>query len=166
MKNLSLSLAAGTLTLVAALLILPSCGSSNPEEDGYAAMRSGEYQKSLDLLSEALDDAEVGSTKAHELSVARCQSMAHLDAKAAKDLFLALPEKGLTLTRQDFENVATELMGVTAYVEAAHVVAGGIDAFSDSTRLPKFLTKLQALAASGENPEVRSALTGLGYSGD
>jgi len=166
MKNLTSSFSCTALVLAASLLILPSCGSSNPEEDGYVALRSGEYQKSLDLLTEALEAVEAGNPKAHQMAVARCQAMAHLDPSAAKDLFLGLPEKGLELTRQDYENLATELMTVTAYSEAVYVVAAGLDKFAESKRLPMFLDKLKGLAASGEVPGLESALAGLGYAGD
>ncbi len=166
MKNTPIKLVSATLALAAALLILPCCGSSNPEEEGYAAMQAGEYQSALDLLSEALESADSGSAKEHELSVARCQAMAHLDAAASKDAFLGLSENGMALTRKDYENMASELMGITAYDEAAHVIAGGIETFTDSTRLPKYLIKLKKLAASGDAPGLSSTLTGLGYGGD
>ena len=163
MKKPIVSLLGASLALLAALLIPTSCGTSNPEEAGYDAMQAGDYGKAASLHETALEEAEPGSEKAHQLSVARCQSLAHIDPKACQEEFLGLGAKGLELNRKDFEDVATALMSVTAYEQAAHVVAGGIDKFPDSKRLPEYLTKLKSLASSGEVPGLDAALTGLGY---
>lgn len=166
MKKPQLLLVATSLALIASILVCSSCGSSNPEEDGYAAMQDGDHGKAVTLLSKAFDAAEPGSAKAHELAVARLQSLAHEDAQACKVAFLGLKIQGIEATLRDYEDVATELMGVKAFEEAAHVVAAGIIAFEESKRLPEFLSKLKSLAASGETPGLASTLAGLGYSGE
>ncbi len=166
MKKPIVSMFGAPLALLSVLLISTSCGSANPEEAGYDAMQAGNHAKAVSLLEDALEKAEPGSTKAHQLSVARCQSLAHVDAKACQADFLSLGTKGFDLSRKDFEDVATALMSVTAYVEAAHVVDKGIKAHPDSKRLPEFLAKLKSLAQSGEAPGLGAALTGLGYGGE
>ncbi|MDF1837001.1 MAG: hypothetical protein P1V35_03955 [Planctomycetota bacterium] len=166
MKKPIVTLVGAPLALLAVLLIPTSCGSANPEEAGYDAMQAGNHSKAIGLLGEALKAAEPGSKKAHELSVARCQSLAHEDPKACQEEFLGLTAKGLQLNRKDFEDVATALMSVTAYEQAAHVVDKGIKTYPDSTRLPEYLTKLKSLAESGEAPGLGATLTGLGYGGE
>jgi hypothetical protein len=165
MKKTTPPLLGASLVLISALLIQTSCSPSNPEEEGYAAMRAGDHGRAITLLGSALDAAEPGSEKAHQLAVARCQSLAHEDPIACQESFLGLAAKGVELNRRDFEDVATELMSVTAYEQAAHVVAMGIERFADSKRLPEFLSKLMSLAESGEAPGLGSTLAGLGYGG-
>jgi hypothetical protein len=165
MKKSTAPLLGASMVLISALLIQTACSSSNPEEAGYAAMRAGDHGRAITLLGSALDAAAPGSEKAHQLAVARCQSLAHVDPKACQENFLGLATQGVELNRRDFEDVATALMSVTAYEQAAHVVANGIDRFADSVRLPKYLVRLKSLAASGEAPGLGSTLAGLGYGG-
>ncbi|MCA9002456.1 MAG: hypothetical protein KDB61_11065 [Planctomycetes bacterium] len=162
MKHISKTL---TLGIPAALLLAASCGSEDPAQAGYAALQSGDFQRAESLLKSAQDAASTDGAKAHELGVARCQALAHLDPVDCQRTFLDLAQATPTMDSRDFELVAGELIGLKAYDPAAFIVGAGITRFPEDERLPKLMEKLQGLAQSGDAPGLQATLTGLGYGG-
>ena len=145
---------------------LLACSPSNPGEEGYEALQSQDYQRAADQLWKAMEGAEPGTNDHREFAVGHFQALAHLSPKECRTGLLAMIEaKTIEPTQRDLETVASELMQVKAFSEAAYVIDVGIKTFPDNPRLPEFMDKLLTMSKQDGQAELASTLKGIGYSG-
>lgn len=153
---------------LAAAVCCVSCSGGDPKEAGYEALDSGDYSAAVAHFERALEGSKRSSAEYVEVSVARCQALAHVDAERAEADFGQLngeiPDP-TRLTERDFNLVVTELLG-TDGAAAVRLMDAGVKRFPDSDRMKQIRDKVIEAVKKSKDPSALSALEGMGYIGD
>jgi hypothetical protein len=97
----------------------------------------------------------------------RCEALARLDPKRARDEFLALAraEPG-KLHEQDYAQIADDLVKARAASEAIDVMDAGVKAFPESPQMQVLKQRVVDASKKSKDPAALGKLKGLGYTGD
>ncbi len=145
---------------------LCACQPSDPGEAGFQALQAQQYEKAAQHLATAMEAAQPGSEEHREFAVGRFQALAHTSPQECREGFLALIDsKAIQPSERDIETVASELMQVKAFSEAAYVIDVGLRTFPENPRLPQFMDKLITMSKQGDQTDLASTLKGIGYGG-
>jgi hypothetical protein len=151
-------------------LLIGSCGSSDPKaltDSGSAALNSGDAAKAVSEFDSALQHMDVAHPDYLRASVGRCQALARIDPKRAKDDFLTLARAQPTRVRDaDFAAVGTELIRRGAIEPAIEIAETGMKMFPESPVMKHLRDTFGDAAKLTKDPEALKRLKGLGYAGD
>jgi hypothetical protein len=155
-----------TLALVLPLFVAAAC-SDDPKSltnDGQAALNSGDARGAVTAFEKALAKMDASNPDFLRAAVGRCQALARIDGKKAKDEFLALakaqPGKVLDV---DFHIVVSEFVNAGNFLDAIDVMKTGIDLFPQSKKMVEIKEAVVAASKKMGDPAVLSKLKGLGY---
>ena len=152
---------------LAAAVCCVSCSGGDSKEAGYEALDSGAYSAAVAHFERALQGSERSSAEYVEVSVARCQALAHVDAERAEadfeQLSAEIPDPA-RLTERDFNLVVTELLGTNG-AAAVRLMDAGVKRFPDSDKMSQIRDKVIAAVKKSADAGALSALDGLGYTG-
>ena len=149
---------------IALTLGLQSCGGGDPQEDAYASQQSGDHEAAVTSFEAALAGMDATSDTYFELSVARCQSLAHVDGDKAEAEFRKLIEADSRINVKQYSLIASELLAASENLSAVNIVDLGVKAFPEDTKMATLLEKVKEAAQS--DPAALDALKGMGYLGD
>lgn len=158
-----------TPTLLLALaLAFTSCGGSDPKvltDKGTAALGAGDTKTAIESFDAALSKMNAGDPDYLRAQMGRIQALVRVDAKKAKDDFLALAHTGAKVEEQDFSLVVNEMMKKGAVPEAAEVTNAGIKRFPESPKMFAIQKQVHEASAKVKDPKDLEKLKGLGYTG-
>jgi len=162
-------------TWIACLLLtaLASC-SADPKsltDAGYANLGKGQNEAALSEFEQAL--AEIGSDTTDpnwlRAAIGSCQARAHVDAKRAKEEFLALARtQPGRIVEGDFSLMANEFLRVDtteSRMEAIKLMEAGKMMFPESPKLHAIGNAVYTSASRAKDDAVLKELSGLGYTG-
>jgi len=155
-----------TLAFVLPLFVAAAC-SDDPKSltnDGLAALNSGNAKGAVTAFEKALVKMDASNPDYLRAAVGRCQALARIDGKKAKDQFLALAkaQSGRVLD-QDFHIVVSEFVNSGQFLDGIDVMQAGIVLFPSSKKMVEIKDAVVAASKKAGDPAVLSKLKGLGY---
>ena len=144
------------------LFVAAGCGSSDPKSEGYSAIQSGDWETAAQNFSTALTGLDPAAPDYVELSVARCQALAHTDPDRAKREFVALAGK-TTLATKDFTIVVSDLVSEGHHLPAIDILDLGVKTFPEDPKMNQLKDKVVQASQETEDPAVLEKLKGMGY---
>lgn len=153
------------------LLLLGACSSSNSDpksltDAGSVALNKGDAKTAAEDFDKALKQMDASNPEYIRAAVGRCQALARLKQKEAKDEFLALAKaQPGKITALDFEMVADELVTRRSFQDAVAVMHAGVQMFPESPKMEKVRRVVIEESQKAADPEALKDLKGLGYIG-
>jgi hypothetical protein len=139
-----------------AVAYLGGCASDGTESDrteaGYEALRDGEYKNALAHFDAARERAELLPPEYVELSVARCQALAHISASSAVSELISL---GTYATEKDYSFVLCDLRDKDE--RSLELIDAGLSLYPDSSALEAL--REVTLDRMAQNAEARANMT-------
>lgn len=155
--------------LFALVLALAGCGPGDPRaltNAGKAALASGDAAKAEQQFREALAGLKPGDPDYARAGIGRIQALVRLDAKRAKDEFLAWAQANRSsVGEEDYSLVVSELLRRENTLEAIEVMDAGIKAFPESPRMAAVKKEVAEQAQKAKDPAALQKMKGLGYIG-
>ena len=116
---------------IALTLGLQSCGGGDPQEEAYTHQQSANHEAAVASFEQALEGMDATSDTYFELSVARCQSLAHVDGDKAEAEFRKLIESDSRINVKQYSLIASELLSASENLNAVNIVDLGVKAFPE-----------------------------------
>lgn len=153
-----------TLALPFALVACGGGESSGADDPGMAAFQAfsrGDHAAAVADFDKALAAIEPTAADYKELSVARCEALAHTDADQAVEAMKALKD----VTPKEYGRVAHELLKAKNFTQAATVMDLGVQAHAGDPAMGKLKDEITAEINKSGDAAGLEALKGLGYLG-